>query len=127
MVTNGAPSGSNVTLDSVTAQIRPPAPLRTVKTNPSVAFNQPVPIVDATTGVTFLVAQSKGEAEWTMEGLQPGTHTVEDEVKATYKSPGQADFPLKGTVRASVVVLDPRFNVTVSHPDTVRKDIVLSS
>jgi hypothetical protein len=127
MVTNGAPTGSSVTLDSVTALIKPPAPLRTAKSIPAVAFGQPVPIVDATTGVTFLVAQAKGEAEWTMEGLQPGTHTVEVEVKATYKSPGQADFPLKGTARATVVIHDPRFNVNFSHPDTVRKDIEYST
>jgi hypothetical protein len=127
MVTNGAPSGSEVTLDDITALIKPPAPLRTVKSMPSVAFNQPVPIVDANTGVTFLVAQARGEAEWTMEGLQPGTHTVEIDVRATYKSPGQADFPLKGTARASVVVHDPRFNITFSHPDTVRKDIDYST
>jgi hypothetical protein len=127
MVTNGAPAGSTVTLDDISAQIKPPAPLRMVKSIPSVAFNQPVPIVDAANGVTFLVAQARGEAEWTMEGLQPGTHTIEVDVKATYKSPGQADFPLKGTARASVVVHDPRFNVNFSHPDTVRKDIEYST
>ncbi|MEO8033970.1 MAG: carboxypeptidase-like regulatory domain-containing protein, partial [Acidobacteriota bacterium] len=127
MVTNGAPAGSTVTLDGITGLIKPPAPLRTVKSIPSVAFNQPVPVVDAANGVTFLVAQAKGEAEWTMEGLQPGTHTIEVEVRATYKSPGQADFPLKGTARASIVVHDPRFNVNFSHPDTVRKDIEYST
>jgi hypothetical protein len=127
MVTNGAPDGSTVSLDSVTAQIKPPAQLRTVKSNPSVAFNQPVPIVDATTGVTFLVAQARGEAEWTMEGLQPGTHTIEVDVRATYKSPGQTDFPLRGTARASVVVHDPRFNINFSHPDTVRKGLDYST
>jgi hypothetical protein len=123
MVTNGAPDGSSVTLDGVTATLKPPAHLRTVKSNPSVAFGQPVPIVDATTGVTFLVAQGKGEADWTMEGLQPGTHTVEVDVRATYKAPGQNDFPMKGTARATVVVHDPRFNINFSHPDTVREGL----
>jgi len=127
MVTNGAPAGSNVTLDSVTALIKPPAELRTVKSLPPVAFNQPVPIVDPTTGVTFLVAQVKGSAEWTMEGLKPGTHTLEVEVHATYKSPGQTDFPLKGTVRTTIVVHDPRFNINFSHPDTVRKGVDYST
>ena len=127
MVTNGAPDGSSVTLNDITAQIKPPAQLRTVKSIPSVAFNQPVPIVDAANGVRFLVAQARGEAEWTMEGLQTGTHTIEVEVKATYKSPGQVDFPLKGTARASVVVHDPRFNVNFSHPDVVRKDVEYST
>jgi len=123
MVSNGAPDGSSVTLDGVTATLKPPAHLRTVKSNPSVAFGQPVPIVDATTGVTFLVAQAKGEADWTMEGLQPGTHTVEVDVRATYKAPGQNDFPMKGTARATVVVHDPRFNINFSHPDTVREGL----
>ncbi len=127
MVTNGAPDGSEVKLDDITAMIKPPAPLRVAKSIPSVAFNQPVPIVDATTGVTFLVAQAKGEAEWTLEGLQPGTHTVEVEVRATYKAPGQNDFPLKGNVRASVVVHDPRFNINFSHPDVVREGIEYST
>ena len=127
MVTNGAPEGSTVTLDDISAQVKPPAQLRTVKSNPSVAFNQAVPIVDAANGVRFLVAQARGEAEWTMEGLQSGTHTIEVDVRATYKSPGQVDFPLKGTARASVVVHDPRFNVNFSHPDVVRKDIEYST
>jgi len=123
MVTNGAPDGSEVTLDGVTAMIRSPRELRVVKSVPAAAFNQPVPVVDATTGVTFLIAQAKGDVDWTIEGLEPGTHTLEVEVRATYKSPGQADFPLKGIARASVVVHDPRFNINFSHPDTVRKGI----
>src|SRR6185295_13409410 len=95
-----------------------PAALRTVKSLPPVSFGQPVPILDSTNNVSFLVAQAKGEAEWTMEGLQAGTHTIEMDVRATYKSPGQLDFPLKGTARATIVVQDPRFNITFAHPDT---------
>ncbi|HEX2832542.1 MAG TPA: Ig-like domain-containing protein [Thermoanaerobaculia bacterium] len=122
VVTNGAPDGSQVVLDSVTALFKPPATLRTVKSTPAIPFNQPVPIVDASTGATFLIAQAKGEAEWVMEGLRPGTHKIDVEVRATYKSPGQPDFPLKGLASTSVIVHDPRFNITFSHPDTVRKD-----
>ncbi|MGZ5474514.1 MAG: hypothetical protein ACXWG4_11180, partial [Thermoanaerobaculia bacterium] len=127
MVTNGAPDGTSVTLDSVTAMIRTPTELKVVKSVPAGAFNQPIPVVDASNGVTFLVAQAKGEVDWTVEGLRPGTHTLEVEVRATYKSPGQVDFPLKGTVRASIVVHDPRFNITFSHPDVVRKGIDYST
>ncbi|HET8772701.1 MAG TPA: carboxypeptidase regulatory-like domain-containing protein, partial [Thermoanaerobaculia bacterium] len=123
MVTNGAPEGSTVTLDGVTAMIRTPTELRVVKSVPASGFNLPVPVVDTANGVRFLVAQAKGDVDWTIEGLKPGTHTLEVEVRATYKSPGQADFPLKGNVRASIVVHDPRFNITFSHPDTVRKGI----
>jgi hypothetical protein len=127
MVTNGAPEGSSVKLDSVTAMIRTPTELRVVKSVPAAAFNQPVSVVDESNGVTFLMAQAKGDVDWTVEGLKPGTHTLEVEVRATYKSPGQADFPLKGTVKATVIVHDPRFNITFSHPDTVRKGIDYST
>ncbi|MGZ8829686.1 MAG: hypothetical protein ACXW2Q_04840, partial [Thermoanaerobaculia bacterium] len=126
-VSNGAPSGSTARLDDVRATIKLPTALRTAKTNPSVAFGQAVPIVDPTTGVTFLVAQSKGEAEWDLEGLQPGTHTVEIEVRATLRETGQVDVPLKATPRASIVIHDPRFNLNFSHPDTVRKGIDYST
>ncbi len=127
MVTNGAPEGSSVTIDGITAMIRTPTELRVVKSVPASGFNLPVPVVDATHGVTFLVAQAKGNVDWTIEGLRPGTHTLEVEVRATYKAPGQNDFPLKGTVRASIVVHDPRFSITFSHPDTVRKGIDYST
>ncbi|HSP14146.1 MAG TPA: Ig-like domain-containing protein [Thermoanaerobaculia bacterium] len=126
-VSNGAPSGSTARLDDLRATIKLPTALRPVKSNPSVAFGQPVPIVDPTTGVTFLVAQAKGEAEWDVEGLQPGTHTIDIEIRATLRETGQADVPLKATPRASIVVHDPRFNLTFSHPDTVRKGIDYST
>src|SRR5207244_6094664 len=102
-VSNGAPSGSTAHLDDIRATIKMPAQLRTAKTNPSVAFGQAVPIVDPTNGVTFLIAQAKGEAEWDLEGLAPGTYTVDMEVKATLREVGQEDVPLNATQRASVV------------------------
>ncbi|HEV8661233.1 MAG TPA: hypothetical protein VGS96_21725, partial [Thermoanaerobaculia bacterium] len=126
-VSNGAPSGSTARVDDIRATVKIPTALRTAKTNPSVAFGQAVPIVDPTTGVTFLVAQAKGQAEWDLEGLSPGTHTVEIEVRATLREVGQEDVPLKATPRASVVVHDPRFNITFSHPDVVRKGIDYST
>ncbi|HVS33076.1 MAG TPA: carboxypeptidase-like regulatory domain-containing protein, partial [Thermoanaerobaculia bacterium] len=122
-VTNGAPEGSTATLEDLFATIKVPSALKSVKTIPPVAFGQPVPIVDPATGVTFLVAQAKGEGEWTLEGLRPGTHTVEIDIRATLKEPGQQDVPLQAAPRASIVVHDPRFNLTFSHPGTVRKGI----
>jgi len=121
-VTNGAPAGSTVTLDSVTALMKPPPPLRTVKSSPSVAFNQPVPIVDATTGVTFLVAQARGEAEWTMEGLQPGTHTSKSRCVRRTSPPVR---PTSDEGNGSRLGGRPRSALQhhLLHPDTVRKDI----
>jgi hypothetical protein len=121
MVTNGAPDGSTVRLEDLTATIKIPTALRTVKTLPTVGFGQPVPIVEPTTGVTFLVAQARGEAEWTLEGLQPGMHRIDFELRATLRETGQLDVPLRATPSAAIVVHDPRFNLNFSHPDTVRK------
>jgi hypothetical protein len=127
MVTNGSPSGSTARLEDIHATIRIPTALRTVKTSPSVAFGQAVPIVEPTTGVTFLIAQSRGEAEWTLEGLQPGTHRIDFDLRATLKQQGQDDIPLKAAPSASIVIHDPRFNITFAHPDVVRTGIEYST
>jgi hypothetical protein len=127
VVTNGAPAGSNVTVDSVTASIAIPNQLRVVKSEPAVSFGQPVTIVDAKNGVSFLVAQQQGGAEWTVEGLKAGTYTLHLDVNATFKSPGQPDVQLHAAPSASVVVHDARFNITFSHPDTIRKGLPYST
>ncbi|HVT45346.1 MAG TPA: Ig-like domain-containing protein [Thermoanaerobaculia bacterium] len=127
VVTNEAPAGSSIVLDSVTATIQTPSGLRVVKSEPAVSLGQSVPIVDSSSHATFLIAQAEGSAEWTLEGLRPGTHSGNVEVRATYKSPGQVDFPLKGRAPFSIVVQDPRFHITFSHPDAVRQGIEYST
>src|SRR6185436_12577315 len=126
LVTNGAPAGSGVTLDSITASIEVPNQLRIAKTEPPVSFGQPVTIAGPN-GVTFLAAQVQGKADWTIEGLKSGTYTLNLDVKATFHSPGQPDIPLEATPSAAVVVHDARFNVTFSHPDTIRKGLQYST
>ncbi|MBI2215060.1 MAG: hypothetical protein HYU52_15535, partial [Acidobacteria bacterium] len=120
MVQNGGEG--EVRLDSITANIRPPSPLRVAASNPPVAFGQPITITDERTGATFLVAKAQGNAEWTLEALKAGTHTFDIDVRATFLSPGQPDIPLRAIPKATIIVHDPSFNVTFSHPDTVRKD-----
>ncbi|HET8796430.1 MAG TPA: carboxypeptidase regulatory-like domain-containing protein, partial [Thermoanaerobaculia bacterium] len=121
-VENAAPEGSEIRLDSVTATLAAPSPMRVAKVVPAVSLGQPVPITDSATGATFLVAGGKGSAEWTLEALRAGTHAVSIEVNATYRKPGQDDFPLRGRVSTAIVVSDPRFHINFSHPETVRKD-----
>ncbi|MEO8380786.1 MAG: hypothetical protein ABI779_14070, partial [Acidobacteriota bacterium] len=121
-VDNNAPDGSNIRLDSITAKLASPLAMRVSKVVPAVAIGQPVPVVDERTGATFLVAGAEGSAEWTLEALKSGTHTLDIEVRATYQKPGQAPFSLGGRVSTSIVVSDPRFHVNFSHPDVVRKD-----
>ena len=127
MVTNGAPEGSAARLEDLKATIKIPTALRTVKTEPQVSFGQAVPIVEPTTGVSFLVAQARGEAEWTLEGLEPGTHRIDFDLRAVLRQEGQVDTPMRATPSAAVVVHDPRFNINFSHPDTVRKGIEYST
>jgi hypothetical protein len=123
VVTNGAPAGSQVRLDSVTANISAPNQLRVVKTTPAVSFGQPVSITDQSSGASFLVAQAQGQADWTLEGLKAGTYTVNLDVNATFISPGQKDILLASHPSTSIVVHDARFNVTFSHPATVNRSV----
>ncbi|HUR82984.1 MAG TPA: hypothetical protein VM733_19650, partial [Thermoanaerobaculia bacterium] len=108
-VDNNAPAASNIRLDSVTAKLTSPLSMRVSKVVPAVAIGQPVPVVDETTGATFLVAGAQGSAEWTLEAMKPGTHTLDIDVRATYQKPGQADFKLGGHAATTIVVSDPRF------------------
>ncbi|HUJ15849.1 MAG TPA: carboxypeptidase-like regulatory domain-containing protein, partial [Thermoanaerobaculia bacterium] len=120
-VSNNARDGAQIRLRDVSASMSSPLALRVAKVTPAAAVGQPVPISDQATGATFLVAQAQGSAEWSLEALQPGTHTLNIVVRATYSAPDQPDVPLKGTLQASLVVSDPRFQVNFIHPDNVRK------
>ncbi|HEV2720665.1 MAG TPA: hypothetical protein VG323_11650, partial [Thermoanaerobaculia bacterium] len=127
VVANGAPAGSSVTLDSITASIDVPNQLRVAAVDPPTPFGTPVTIKDPLTGATFLAAQATGNVDWTLEGLKAGTYTVNLDVKATFHSPGQPDQALETHPQASVVVHDARFNITFSHPDTIRKGLQYST
>ena len=121
-VSNNAPSGGSIKLQNITASLTSPLALRVARVTPPVTIGQAVPITDKATGATFLIAQAEGSAEWTLEALRPGTHTLNVAIRATYTAPNQPDIPLKGNVAASIVVADPRFQVNFVHPDNVRKD-----
>lgn len=121
-VSNNAPDLSAIVLDSITATIDAPLAMRVAKVDPPVSFSQAVPILDKLTGSTLLVAQAQGSADWSLEALQPGTHTVSITVRATYRAPNQPDVHLKAEAKASIAVSDPRFQFNFVHPDNVRKE-----
>ncbi|MDQ6799844.1 MAG: Ig-like domain-containing protein, partial [Acidobacteriota bacterium] len=120
-VSNNAPAGAAIRLQDVQATLTSPLAMRVAKVTPPVTLGQAVPITDKATGTTFLVAQAEGSAEWSLEALRAGTHTLNVAIRATYSAPDQPNIPLKGNVAASIVVSDPRFQVNFVHPDTVRK------
>ncbi|HEX7678835.1 MAG TPA: hypothetical protein VF713_11970, partial [Thermoanaerobaculia bacterium] len=118
-VSNNAPAGSQIVLDSVSATITTPAGLRVAKVNPPVTIGQSVPIRDAN-GATLLVAMAQGSADWSLEALRSGTHPVDIDIHATYKAPNQADVLLHGHSTSTIVVSDPRFQINFVHPQNVR-------
>src|SRR4051794_8619564 len=120
-VSNTAPAGSQIQLDAITATLSTPTGLRVVKVNPPVTVGMPVP-VRMPDGSTIIVAGAMASADWSVEALRSGTHTVNLDIRATYKQVGQDNVALHGTVNAALVVTDPRFQINFVHPDTVRKD-----
>ena len=121
-VSNNAPQGASIVLDSITATMDAPLAMRVAKIEPPVAVGQPVPIRDKSSGNPLLVAQAEGSADWSLEALKAGTHTVTITIRATYKAENQPDIPLKAVAQAAIAVSDPRFQFNFVHPDNVRKD-----
>jgi protocatechuate 3,4-dioxygenase beta subunit len=128
LVQNGAPSGSNLRLEGVTAKLSIPPGLRAAETNSPTNLSDPVPIVDpgpdgklgTADDITFLLAQSVGKAELLVEGLRSGRWDVPIDLQATLTGLPAGPVPLKGQTVGSVLVRNPSFFVTMDHPDVIR-------
>ncbi len=129
MVQNGAPAGSNLVLQNVTATARFPGQLQVKSANPPVNLGDPVPIHDpgpdgilgTADDVTFLVGQAKGNADFVVEGLRSGTFEVPIDVNATVTGLPAGPLALSATTSGSVIVRHPSFFVALDHPDTIRE------
>ncbi|MFQ5528564.1 MAG: hypothetical protein ACE5GX_20200, partial [Thermoanaerobaculia bacterium] len=129
-VQNGAPEGDPLVLRDLTAKIKIPGGLREAETEPPTPLGVPVPIrvpgpdgrLGTSDDITFLVAQATGEAEFLLEGRRQGAHIVEMDIEGTLEGLVTGVKRVTGTARGAVVVRDPTFGVTISHPDVVRKD-----
>ncbi len=122
IVANGAPNGSNATLQNVTGALRLPTDgsLRIAATTPPVSVGQKLPLTKAN-GSGVVGPGEQGTAGWTVEGLVAGTQTLRMEIAADLVRPGHLTLPLVGSVQAAVEVVDARFNLTFNHPDVVRE------
>ena len=122
VVANGAPAGADALLEEVRGTLRLPPNnvLRVASTTPAVAPGQSIPVVDPTGGRTLSPGE-QGAAAWTVEGLVPGTHTLQLDVTANLTRPGREPLPMLSRLQAAVEVVDARFNLTFSHPDVVRE------
>ncbi len=130
MVQNGAPAGDPLTVRDLTAKIRVPAGLRQAETIPPTPLGVPVPVrvpgpdgeVGTADDLTFLIAQAAGEAEFLLEGLKEGTHVVEMDLEGVLEGLPGGIRRIVGRARGAVVVRDPTFGITITHPDVVRVD-----
>ncbi len=142
IVTNGAPELSGLTIRDVTAHIILPDgedltpgtdadpgddPLRLAKGTDGY-FPREMTVYNAGpdarygTGddVSELRPTESGQADFTIEGLKEGTHKVEFEITATLDGLPIGPVELTGKAIGAVLVRNPEFALTMSHPQTVR-------
>jgi hypothetical protein len=122
IVANGAPGGSEVTLQNVAGALHVPPNnvLRIAQTDPPVTAGQQVPVRTAQDD-RVIAPGNQGTASWTIEGLKRGTHTLQIDITADLQRPGRTTLPVASRTQAVVEVVDARFNLTFSHPDVVRE------
>ncbi|MBL8142881.1 MAG: carboxypeptidase regulatory-like domain-containing protein, partial [Acidobacteria bacterium] len=137
MVANVAPEGSNLVVSELTANIvLPPGidnvvgsqddPLRmaNLATGESARL---VPVTQAGadgqlgTGddITTLGPAQTGNAEFLVEGRREGTHVVEMELAGTLNGLPIGPVPIRGRAAGAVLVRNPKFTLTFTHPDIV--------
>lgn len=130
VVQNGALEGSGIELRNLNAVLEPADDgVRQAETEPPTVPGEPVPVTDpgpdgqpgTSDDLTFIVAQSSGQATWYVEGLEEGQHLIR--VRLAGEIDGLASgrpAPFETTVPGVVLVRDPRFALTFVHPWTVR-------
>lgn len=123
VVSNGAPGGSPLTLSNVTATIRFPGGSGfTVRaTNPPGYLSGSLPIL-ASGGVAMLGPGMQGQGEYDVTTPNAGTYTVSIDFQGDLSGlPSGQPVSVRGTANGVVVVRDPTFKVTFSHPAVVRQ------
>ena len=135
-VSNGAPGGSNLTVDTITGTISlPPGPDGVVGTadDPlalpnltsgaqSATLNVLAPGVGGTPSVATLNPGDTGQAQWTIRGDKEGYSTINFAINATLEGLPTGPFALTGTAVGGVLVRNPYFDMTFTVPGVVRKD-----
>ncbi|MEM7586380.1 MAG: hypothetical protein AAF560_23515, partial [Acidobacteriota bacterium] len=129
MVQNGAPDGDPLVLRDVAARISLPQGLRQAETEPPTPLGVPVPVrvpgpdgeLGTADDLNFIIAQVAANAEFLVEGLREGTHTVQFDLEGILEGlPGGRIERITGRALGAVVVRDPTLAVTISHPSVVR-------
>ncbi len=137
MVANVAPGGSNLVVTDLQAQIvLPPGadtvigsaddPLRMASTaTGETPRTQPVHQAGAdgklgtADDIVTLGPGETGNAEFLVEGRREGSHIVEMALSGTLTGLPVGPVPITGRAAGSVLVRNPKFTLTFTHPDVV--------
>lgn len=136
MVGNVAPEGSSLAVRDLRATISLPAgidrvvgsaddPLRLATTAAGVQAERPVlqagpdGKVGTADDILVLGPGQTGTAEFLVEGLREGTHVIEMELAGTLDGLPIGPAPVRGRAAGAVLVRNPAFTLTFTHPDVV--------
>jgi hypothetical protein len=142
IVTNGAPEFSDLTIRDVKAHIKLPDGEDLTPGTDEAPGDDPLRLAKGTDGffpremlinhagpdgqfgtaddISSMSPGESGQADFTIEGLKEGTHKVEFEITATLNGLPIGPVELTGTAVGAVLVRNPEFALTMSHPQTVR-------
>lgn len=130
ILSNKAPDGSNITLKDIYATIKlPEEGLREAETTPPHIKGTPIPVkcpgpdnkIGTADDLDIIIANFSGMAEFLAEGLKEGTHIVTVDFNGTLSGLPQGDTPIEGSASGAVIVKNPEFSITFSHPGVVRQ------
>ena len=128
IVSNHAPQGSPLTLKDLTAKITFPEGLREAETNPPHIMGAPIPVrcpgpdgkIGTSDDIDIILATFSGMAEFLAEGLKEGNHIVKIDFDGTLSGLPSGDTRVSGTASGAVIVRNPEFSITFSHPSVIR-------
>ena len=135
---NAAPVGSGLTVHDIQATIRLPSgadlisgsaddPLRMARVGPNAevvtTVNVAAPGPDGQSGTADdqgrLQPGQTGMAEFLVEGLRDGLHTLDIDLEGTLDGLSHGEVAVTGVAAGSVLVRNPTFSMVFSHPRTV--------
>ena len=141
-VGNVAPDGTPLVLTNVTGEIFLPTgrdmvagtaeapgddPLRLARiegigTVPVIDVVQPGPDGEVGTpdDIPQIPPQVSGQGEFLVEGLKEGFHSLDIDINAVLEGLPSGPVEVTGSAIGAVLVTNPKFSITLSHPRTVR-------
>ncbi len=130
LVTNEAPESANLYLTDVSAEIKLPfgndhvpnsddEPLRMAEVG-GVEQSFLTAVLNQEDQTTLISPQQIGAGSFIVEGVKEGTHKVNIDITATLNGLPSGSIAIKGTAEGVVLVRNPTFSLTFSHPDIVR-------